>query len=96
MNGINRIKNSLRRTLAYASSLGLTKHFLDTKLPEVAYYCALREAYPKKQTCSFMSGRLRFVFAGLKCAPHDRFLDKLGQSGTIGHSRLFGSCPNQA
>jgi hypothetical protein len=66
---------------AHASSLGLTKHFLENKLPEAAYYCALREAYPERRTYSFMSGQFAFAFAGLTCVPDDRFPDKFANRG---------------
>jgi hypothetical protein len=54
----------------HVSTLRLTKHFLENKLPEVAYFCALREAYPKKRTYGFMSvvrcgTWLRFKSAGV-------------------------------
>jgi hypothetical protein len=66
---------------AQASSLGLTKHFLENGLSDVAYYCALREAYPDKQTYDFLSGQFEFVFTGLKCVPDDRFSDKFANRG---------------
>jgi Domain of unknown function (DUF4365) len=66
---------------SHASSLGLTNHFLEKKLPGAAYYCALREAYPERETYSFLSGHFDFVFAGLECVPDDKFLDKFANRG---------------
>jgi hypothetical protein len=62
-------------------SLGLSEYFLKKELQEVAYYCALREAFPEKKSLGFVTGGFEFVFAGLKCVPDDRFLDKYANRG---------------
>jgi hypothetical protein len=74
--GLNGLGILYDEYFVHASSLGLTKHFLEKELLDVAYHCALREAYPDKRSYGFMSGQFEFVFAGLKCVPDDRFLDK--------------------
>lgn len=79
--GVNGLGILYDEYFTHASSLGLTKHFLENGLSDVAYYCALREAYPDKQSYGFMSGQFDFVFAGLKCAPDGRFLDKFANRG---------------
>ena len=50
----------------HAASLGLVKHFNQHDLPQVEYYCALREATPGKKDIEFIGGPGDFVFAGLK------------------------------
>ena len=67
--------------LEHARSLGLSDHFVKKELPEVAYYCALREAFPNKKAFGFMGGGFEFVFAGLKFVPDDRFMDKYANRG---------------
>lgn len=67
----------------HSSSLRLVDHFLAYKLPQVAYYCALREANPGKGYWDFINGPGDFVFAGLKFTPpeHWNFSDKYANRG---------------
>lgn len=67
----------------HASSLGLVDHFLAHELPQVAYYCALREANPGKGYWDFINGPGDFVFAGLKFTPPENwnFSDKYANRG---------------
>lgn len=48
------------------ASLRLPEHFLKEGFPELAYYCALREANPEKDSPDFLVGAGDFVFAGLR------------------------------
>lgn len=50
----------------HALTLNLIDHFLKQNLPEVAYYCALRQANPGKGAMQFIEGPGDFVFAGLR------------------------------
>ena len=67
----------------HVSSLGTVKHFLAHKIPELAYYCALREANPGKSYWDFLEGPGGFVFAGLKFMPPENhnFSDKYANRG---------------
>jgi hypothetical protein len=51
---------------AHVSALELPSHFVDLELPEVGYYCALREANLEKASLDFMDGPGEFRFAGLE------------------------------
>lgn len=48
------------------ASFGLPEYFVEQELPEVAYYCALREENPTKKCLDFMSGPGDFTHAGLR------------------------------
>lgn len=67
----------------HALSLKLPSMFQDAGLPEVAYYCALREENSGKKSLNFIGGAGDFVFAGLKfhCPSEDRFMDKYANRG---------------
>lgn len=67
----------------HMSSLGLANHFLNCELPNVAYYCALREANPDKDYWAFLEGPGDFVFAGMKFEPpkNCNFSDKYANRG---------------
>lgn len=67
----------------HISSLELPKHFVDHGLPEVAYYCALREANARKHSMDFLVGPGDFTFAGLKfsCPSDISFENKYANRG---------------
>jgi hypothetical protein len=67
----------------HISTLQLPKHFLELELPEVAYYCALRESNPEKRGLDFMDGPGEFTFAGLKfsCPPDIYFGNTFANRG---------------
>lgn len=67
----------------HALTLNLVAHFLKQNLPQVAYYCALRQANPGKQDIHFVGGAGDFVFAGLRfeCPPSVFFGDKYANRG---------------
>jgi hypothetical protein len=67
----------------HAVSLRLVDHFLECGLPEVAYYCALRQANPGKSDLHFFGGAGDFVFAGLKfyCPDNIFFGNKYANRG---------------
>lgn len=48
------------------ASFGLPEYFKEQELPEVAYYCALREEFPTRKYLDFIEGPGDFTFAGLK------------------------------
>jgi hypothetical protein len=68
---------------AHISALGLPKHFVKHDLPGVAFYCALREAYPQKRSFDFMVGAGDFTFAGLRfsCPSDTSFENKYANRG---------------
>jgi hypothetical protein len=65
------------------AALHLPDHFLKGGSPELAYYCALREANPEKQSPDFLVGAGDFVFAGLRFRlPQNRdFWDEYARRG---------------
>jgi len=54
------------------SSYGLPDYFVEQELPEVAYYCALRETFPEKKYLDFMLGPGDFTFGGLRFVEPER------------------------
>ena len=64
-------------------SLSLPAHFIEIGLPEVAYYCAFREASLDRTYSDFFEGPGTFVFAGLRfsCPPEISFGDKYANRG---------------
>jgi hypothetical protein len=67
----------------HAVELDLAKHFVRVKLPEVAYYCALRVANPTKRYFDFLEGPGKFEFEGLRfdCPPDVLFSNKYANRG---------------
>ena len=67
----------------HTKSLSLVDLFTNRDLPHVAYYCALREKHPKKQSLDFLFGPGDFCFAGLKFEEptHWNFADKYANRG---------------
>lgn len=61
-------------------SLGLPKIFKERN-PEVAYYCAFREAYPEMNSSDLMTNPGDFIFAGLRYIQPDRHWDKYANRG---------------
>jgi hypothetical protein len=59
-------------------TLNLIDHFLKLDMPQVAYYCALREANPGEIDVAIINVVKDFVFAGLKFnfPAEDGFMDK--------------------
>src|SRR5262249_43620080 len=64
-------------------TLNLIDHFLKQNLPDVAYYCALRQANPGKRDIQFIEGPGHLVFAGLlfDCPVSVFFGNKYGNRG---------------
>jgi len=65
------------------STLGLPQVFLRLEAPHLAYYCALREANPTKQSLDFLCGPGDFRFADLRFDGIDtgRFANKYANRG---------------
>lgn len=73
---------------AHAQKLGLVDYFKKIELPELAYFCALREAHPTKKDIDFMFGVPGdFEYAGLRFHYDDNhartgFHDKYANRGS--------------
>lgn len=67
----------------HVAALGLVSYFLDASMSHVAYYCALREANPRKRDVEFVDGPGGFLFAGLgfRCPADVSFPDKYANRG---------------
>ena len=67
----------------HAVSLSLVDLFLGKDLPQVAYYCALREKNPGKKSLDFLFGPGDFRFAGLRFQEptNGNFHDKYANRG---------------
>jgi len=64
----------------HIASLGLPIKFVNTN-PDVAYYCAFREAYPEIHSTNIMVNPDGFTYAGLRYVQPDMYWDKYANRG---------------